>query len=482
MRVREYQKDCFKRYKDTIGYPQEYKYLYGNPLNVLVPIETELNKVMVVGAYPSAKFFTIERDKDVPVTDTPVANNDSPFSNESYFDGSRVRTIPSGKELNEVILDRIGVNRSECWITDLVKVFLFKKGHVDRYKKLGKVDIKENRSKFQEYSEKSMYWLRREIEICNPYVIILLGIEVTKIIFGVSDNTAKSYLDGIARLKEIDGILRNFICLPHPGILMKRTDRNPWPGKFVKEISVTARSEILKLKKNREVKFSNENLKLDKHQIGMLDKAIRDYSFPCVYYDYNNDREVSFSNMLPVEKAIRNDLINDSIENVKNGLSNVLYWGYAQIGYRDTRIKRFRSDVSNKQLQDATSLFQQYDKLDLMQIRKIKLPQFSGMSFVSKIMMFLDPDKYVILDMQILKMNQVPLPTLLSEITFGERETQIRISKNNNRIYLNWCRKCSEISKSYFDGQYRAADIERGFFTLIQNSQKIQAATILSKV
>ncbi len=59
---------------------------------------------MIVGAYPSAKFFTINN-----IPDTPVADNDSPFSNESYFDGSRVRTIPSGKELNEVILSQISI-------------------------------------------------------------------------------------------------------------------------------------------------------------------------------------------------------------------------------------------------------------------------------------------------------------------------------------------------------------------------------------
>ncbi|MBV5315251.1 MAG: hypothetical protein JZU47_18250 [Prolixibacteraceae bacterium] len=77
---------------------------------------------MIVGAYPSAKFYTING-----VSDTPKADNDSPFSNESYFDGSRVRTIPSGKELNEVILEKIGVNRADCWITYLVKVFYSKK-------------------------------------------------------------------------------------------------------------------------------------------------------------------------------------------------------------------------------------------------------------------------------------------------------------------------------------------------------------------
>lgn len=242
MTVTEYQKDCFKNYKQSIGYPSEYAYLSGTPINVLVPIETTLNNVMIVGAYPSAKFYTING-----VSDTPMADNDSPFSNESYFDGSRVRTIPSGKELNEVILEKIGVNRTDCWITDLVKVFLFKEGHIKRYEKLGKTGLTENRNKFIEYAEKSMDWLDREIEICDPKVIILLGLEVTKMFFSLTDSISKQYLNGSTKTKTINGIDRNIICLPHPGILMKKTDQNPWPERFDKEISQTAKEEIEKI-------------------------------------------------------------------------------------------------------------------------------------------------------------------------------------------------------------------------------------------
>jgi len=244
MTISEYQKDCFKNYKDTIGYPSEYTYLTGNPINVLVPIETALNNVMIVGAYPSAKFYTING-----VSDTPMADNDSPFSNESYFDGSRVRTIPSGKELNEVILEKIGVSRTDCWITDLVKVFLFKEGHIKRYEKLGKTNLTENRNNFIEYAEKSLVWLDREIEICNPKIIILLGLEVTKVFFSLTDSLSKEYLNGSTKNKTINGIDRNIICLPHPGILMKKTDKNPWPERFDKEISLTAKDEIEMIKK-----------------------------------------------------------------------------------------------------------------------------------------------------------------------------------------------------------------------------------------
>lgn len=242
MPVNQYQKDCFKNYKSSIGYPLDYTYLNGTPINVLVPIETTLNKVMIVGAYPSAKFYTING-----VLDTPMADNDSPFSNESYFDGTRVRTIPSGKELNEVILEKIGVNRSDCWITDLVKLFLFKDGHIDRYKKHGKTGMTENRSKFMDYAAISMRWLEKEIKICNPNIIILLGLEVTKVFFSLKDSESKEYLDGNLKTKMIDGVERNIICLPHPGILMKKSATNPWPQKFETEIAPNAKRVIEKI-------------------------------------------------------------------------------------------------------------------------------------------------------------------------------------------------------------------------------------------
>ena len=243
MTVSEYQQNCYQNYKKDIKYPEQYKYFYGNPINVLVPIETTLNKVMIVGAYPSAKFFKVGK-----VLDTPLMDNDSPFSNESYYDGTRVRTIPSGKELNEVILNNIGVKREDCWITDLVKVFLFKEGHVNRYEKLGKSDFKENRSKFSDYAKNSLKFLEQEIEIANPYVIILLGLEVISCVFNISQDEAKESMDGRINKKDINSIERNFIFIPHPGILMKTFDNNPWPRKFHDSIAPNAKLNIEKLK------------------------------------------------------------------------------------------------------------------------------------------------------------------------------------------------------------------------------------------
>jgi hypothetical protein len=221
---------------------------------------------------------------------------------------------------------------------------------------------------------------------------------------------------------------------------------------------------------------------LHQNEIDILKNSIKEYSFPCVCYDFQNNIPLRFINMNEVEEFIVKDLKSGNTSDVKNGLSNVLYWGFAQIGYRDKRVGIFRNQVTQSQLLDAASLFKEIRGNSLQEIRRIDLPQFSGMSFISKIRMFLDPKRYVILDQQILKMNKEPFKILLNKIKFGEKETQIRISKENSIVYQEWSDKCYSISNSIFNGAYRAVDVERGFFTLIQNSKVALAAKILSNV
>ena len=78
-------------------------------------------------------------------------------------------------------------------------------------------------------------------------------------------------------------------------------------------------------------------------------------------------------------------------EGLKNGLSNVLYWGYAQMGIRDIRVQRFRSNVNVSELNRACDLFQRSTLPSVLEIKKLRLPEFSGLSFVSKIRTFLGP-------------------------------------------------------------------------------------------
>lgn len=220
---------------------------------------------------------------------------------------------------------------------------------------------------------------------------------------------------------------------------------------------------------------------LSREQLNILSDAIKGYSFPCVYFNFLNGRSLQKPDMLSVEGHIRDDLLSGNPDLVKNGLSNILYWGFAQVGYRDRRVALFRTQITHGQLYDAAQLFSDMHDDGLREIKRIGLPQFSGMSFISKVRMFLDPANYVVLDQQILKINTYPGKTLLKDIAFGPKETQIRISENNCHVYINWCRKCRDISTTFYKGKHRAVDIERGFFTLIQRGQVKIATEILSR-
>lgn len=115
---------------------------------------------------------------------------------------------------------------------------------------------------------------------------------------------------------------------------------------------------------------------------------------------------------------------------VKNGLSNVLYWGFARMKkIRDFRFNRFREKVTRDNLCAATELFHTSGAPSLIKIKDLGLPEFSGMSFVSKIRMFLDPKKSATLDRQIMKIHRALPSTVLANV--HANPTQIPITAHN---------------------------------------------------
>jgi hypothetical protein len=111
-------------------------------------------------------------------------------------------------------------------------------------------------------------------------------------------------------------------------------------------------------------------------------------------------------------------------------------------------------------------------------IKDIGLPQYSGMSFITKILMFLKPNDYCVLDQQIAKLRNPESHKVLNDLVLGKKDTQIRITKHNEAVYDCWRHECLEISLKYFTGAYRVVDIERGFFNLIQQNHLLDARVI----
>jgi len=217
---------------------------------------------------------------------------------------------------------------------------------------------------------------------------------------------------------------------------------------------------------------------LSPEQTVCLRNAIACYGFPPNYFNFTKNIPERLHDTKAVEIAIRQGLISGKPEPVKNALSNVLYWGYGTMGIRDTRVSRFRNRLTGAQLTQACNLFCTPMVPSVMEIKKLRLPEFSGLSFVSKVRMFLDPDHSAILDWQIMKIRDRCPNTVLAQFGLGD-STQIRITADNSNAYEAWCQRMMDISRMHFGGRFRAVDVERGLFQLVQSGDVDTAARIL---
>lgn len=209
--VRQYQKAVFTGYLDAIGIPQPYTFPQGNPIRPLPPVHTQPGSLMIIGAYPSAKFEKIKGHSG-RYRNVAVANNLHPFADEMYFDGTQVRELVSGRTIREYFLNPLGLSIEQCWVTDLVKVFLYKASHKAAIRDVfPHFEIPVLREQFKSLGFKSMDYIHREVELCKPQCIVTLGEEVAQVVLG-SNLKADRLLT--TEIKDLDGY--NMINCPHP--------------------------------------------------------------------------------------------------------------------------------------------------------------------------------------------------------------------------------------------------------------------------
>lgn len=225
----------------------------------------------------------------------------------------------------------------------------------------------------------------------------------------------------------------------------------------------------------KQIMHLEASVPLTNQQVASLQAAITHYGFPAVYFDFTVQRPVAAANMAAVEAHIHGQLTSANAQSVLHGLANVLYWGYAQIGYRDVRVNNFLAGATNAHAAVFQNLTAGRVVPTLRQIQDIHMPQFSGISFISKILAFLDPSNYCVLDQQLARLANGHGVRALNQLTQGQ---QIRVSANNQIAYDSWRQECAEISATYFGGAYRVIDVERGFFHLVQTGQLHLAQTI----
>ncbi len=136
-------------------------------------------------------------------------------------------------------MNRLKINREDVWITDLVKVFLFKEGHIKKYETLGYKGHQETRSQFLELAKKSVIFINEEIELAQPKVILGLGSEVNSVILNQSEKEVqKLMLEGNSINYKVNGKDYLYFPVPHPGILMRGGEASmKWRGALDKSLS-----------------------------------------------------------------------------------------------------------------------------------------------------------------------------------------------------------------------------------------------------
>jgi hypothetical protein len=196
--IRDFQKDCFLNYVDSLqkgmaDFPKPYLYPDGNRIRPVLPVQTAVNKVMVVGAFPSARF---EKRNNKLI---PIGDNLAPFGPEKYFDGQEVRIQESTDSLYKNYFGPLELTINDLWITDIVKVYLYPEKHITNCKELFPNTTFVNTHKmFEKLAEISYGWFKKELEICNPKLIITLGEVAAKTVAQIKD----PQLDGLIRALE----------------------------------------------------------------------------------------------------------------------------------------------------------------------------------------------------------------------------------------------------------------------------------------
>ena len=179
--IRRYQQACHENYSTAVGLPEDYRYPTGNPIRPVPAVNTRVGGLMIIGAYPSARFERRLSQKTGRRRLIPIADNLQPFGTEVYFDGIQVRRLESAAGLRTYLLDPLELKLEDCWITDLVKVFLFKPSHFDSCSDaVPEFCVHVLRDKFEELAERSLIWIKQECELCSPRIVVTLGEEVAK--------------------------------------------------------------------------------------------------------------------------------------------------------------------------------------------------------------------------------------------------------------------------------------------------------------
>jgi uracil-DNA glycosylase len=120
----------------------------------------------------------------------------------------RVFVGPAGRELDKA-LERVGIDRRDVYITNVVKHF--------KFEERGKRRIHQKPKKFE--IDACLPWLREELRLVSPQVLVLLGATAGQALLGSAFRITK------ARGRPIDSDLAPFVTATvHPSAILRAPD------------------------------------------------------------------------------------------------------------------------------------------------------------------------------------------------------------------------------------------------------------------
>jgi hypothetical protein len=236
--VLKFQKDCFVNYiadirNEVPAIPNPYIYPDGNPIRPVIPVKTCQNSIMLVGAFPSARFERRGENRRL----IPTGNNLSPFGHEKYFDGEKVRTQPSRDSLDENYFSQLGIDPDKIWITDIVKIYLYPEKHIKNCKEIApQIKFVNTHKLFPKIAKASRECMKKEIKVCNPKLIITLGEVAARTISDDKKTSNKILLNGEVRQIKLDKTYK-IAHLGHPEIRRRNKEWDSITEKAIKRLS-----------------------------------------------------------------------------------------------------------------------------------------------------------------------------------------------------------------------------------------------------
>jgi hypothetical protein len=232
--IPEFNRRCYSGYikdisKRVPGFPEKYLFPYGNPIQPVLSISSCEKEIMLIGAFPSAR-FEIRNNRLIP-----VANNLSPFAREEYFDGYGFRKQASREILDKHYFPVLNKVPEDIWITDIVKVYLFPDDHIKNCEEVNnRIKYVNTHKMFNLIAKASLGWIYEEIKLCNPKIIITLGEVCARTLLNDFTTLAKLLLTGdLKPFTNFDNSIR-IAHLGHPEIF--RRNASDWRKDVIRSL------------------------------------------------------------------------------------------------------------------------------------------------------------------------------------------------------------------------------------------------------